>query len=130
MGRARRAHKDADREPRARGRATYARPHGARHLFAAYDLARDKLYGHVKLKKNRTKFLHFCRYLRTLYPRRGRLGGRPPAFDREASKQRTTVERRIDKLKQWRGLATRYDKTATMYLTGLHIAATFIWSAR
>lgn len=61
-------HKDPDREPRPRRRATYTRPHGVRHLFAAYDLARDKLYGHVKLKKNRTKFLGFCRYLRTLYP--------------------------------------------------------------
>ncbi|MGC0327138.1 transposase [Streptomyces sp. SAI-170] len=33
-------------------------------------------------------------------------------------------------LKQWRGLATRYDKTAAFYLAGLHIAAIFIWSAR
>ncbi|MFE1790839.1 IS5 family transposase [Streptomyces sp. NPDC059525] len=62
--------------------------------------------------------------------RLGRLGGRPPAFDREAYKQRNTVERCINKLKQWRGLATRYDKTATTYLAGLHLAAIFIWSAR
>ncbi|MFI8199437.1 IS5 family transposase [Streptomyces sp. NPDC085942] len=62
--------------------------------------------------------------------KRGRLGGRPPAFDREAYKQRNTVERCINRLKQWRGLATRYDKTATIYLAGLHIAAIFIWSAR
>ncbi|EFL29539.1 transposase [Streptomyces viridochromogenes DSM 40736] len=62
--------------------------------------------------------------------RLGRLGGRPPAFDREAYKQRNTVERCINRLKQWRGLATRYDKTATIYLAGLHIAAIFIWSAR
>ncbi|HEY9372695.1 MAG TPA: IS5 family transposase [Streptomyces sp.] len=62
--------------------------------------------------------------------RLGRLGGRPPAFDREAYKQRNTVERCINKLKQWRGLATRYDKTATIYLAGLHLAAIFIWSAR
>jgi transposase len=62
--------------------------------------------------------------------KRGRSGGRPPAFDREAYKQRNTVERCINKLKQWRGLATRYDKTATIYLAGLHLAAIFIWSAR
>ncbi len=62
--------------------------------------------------------------------RLGRLGGRPPAFDREAYKQRNTVERCINKLKQWRGLATRYDKTATVYLAGLHVASIFIWSAR
>ncbi|GHE13782.1 hypothetical protein [Streptomyces alanosinicus] len=29
-----------------------------------------------------------------------------------------------------RGLATRYDKTATIYLAGVHLAAIFIWSAR
>jgi transposase len=62
--------------------------------------------------------------------RRGSQGGRPPAFDREAYKRRNTVERCINKLKQWRGLATRYDKTATIYLAGLHVAAIFIWSAR
>ncbi|MEU4203789.1 transposase, partial [Streptomyces sp. NPDC026294] len=62
--------------------------------------------------------------------RLGRLGGRPPAFDRVAYKQRNTVERCINKLKQWRGLATRYDKTAAVYLAGLHLAAIFIWSAR
>ena len=41
-------HKDPDREPRRRRRATYTRPHGVRHLFAAYDLAKDRLYGHIK----------------------------------------------------------------------------------
>ncbi|GAA2937397.1 IS630 family transposase [Streptomyces enissocaesilis] len=61
-------HKDPDREPRRRRRATYNHPHGVRHLFAAYDLAKDKLYGHIKKTKNRSKFLEFCRYLRTLYP--------------------------------------------------------------
>ncbi|WP_427925200.1 IS5 family transposase [Streptomyces sp. cg40] len=62
--------------------------------------------------------------------RRGRSGGRPPAFDKTAYRQRNTVERCINKLKQWRGLATRYDKTATVYLAALHIAGIFIWSAR
>ncbi|MFF9771896.1 hypothetical protein ACF1GT_35925 [Streptomyces sp. NPDC014636] len=38
-----------------------------------------------------------------------------------AYQQRDTVERCINKLKQWRGLATRYDKTATVYLAALHI---------
>lgn len=62
--------------------------------------------------------------------RLGSRGGRLPAFDREACKRRNTVERCINKLKQWRGLPTRYDKIATIYLAGLHIAAIFIWSAR
>ena len=36
--------------------------------MAAYDLNADKMYGHVKTTKDRTRFLEFCRYLRTLYP--------------------------------------------------------------
>ncbi|WP_308404855.1 IS5 family transposase [Streptomyces sp. 35G-GA-8] len=62
--------------------------------------------------------------------RKGRKGGRPPAFDRHTYKQRNTVERCINRLKNWRGLATRYEKTATVYQAGLHIAGIFIWSAR
>lgn len=62
--------------------------------------------------------------------RRGSHGGRPPAFDREVYKQRNTVERCINRLKQWRGLATRYEKTAAVYLAGLHLAGIFIWSDR
>jgi transposase len=53
---------------RRRRRATYTRTKGVRHLMAAYDLGKDKLYGHVKTKKDRTTFLEFCRYLRSLYP--------------------------------------------------------------
>ena len=53
---------------RRRRRATYKRPHGVRHLLAAYDLGRDRLYGHIKTTKGRTQFLEFCRYLRSLYP--------------------------------------------------------------
>lgn len=60
--------KDPDREPRPRRRATYTRPHGVRHLFATYDLVKDQLYGHIKKTKNRSKFLEFCRYLRSLHP--------------------------------------------------------------
>ncbi|KOY53234.1 MULTISPECIES: IS630 family transposase [unclassified Streptomyces] len=61
-------HKTPDREPRRRRRATYNRYGGVRHLFAALDLAKDKLYGHIKPVKKRTQFLEFCRYLRSLHP--------------------------------------------------------------
>jgi transposase len=53
---------------RRRRRATYKRPHGVRHLLAAYDLSRDRLYGHIKHRKGRIEFLAFCRYVRSLYP--------------------------------------------------------------
>ncbi|MFJ4152733.1 IS5 family transposase [Streptomyces galbus] len=58
-------------------------------------------------------------------PRRQATGFRPETY-----KQRNTVERCINRLKQWRGIATRYEKTATIYLAGLHIAGIFLWSAR
>lgn len=58
--------------PRARAQAAAAGDlhpsHGVRDLFAAYDLGKDKLYGHINKTKTRTKFLGFCRYLRSLYP--------------------------------------------------------------
>lgn len=60
--------------------------------------------------------------------RRGRAGA--PAFDRDAYKQRNTVERCVNRLRQWRGLATRYDKTATIFLAALHIAGLYVWSSR
>ncbi len=53
---------------RRRRRATFTRKNGVRHRLAAYDLNQDKMYGHIKTTKDRTKFLEFCRYLRTLYP--------------------------------------------------------------
>jgi transposase len=53
---------------RRRIRATYKRTKGVRHLLAALDMNRDHLYGHIKKTKNRTEFLAFCRYLRSLYP--------------------------------------------------------------
>lgn len=53
---------------RRRMRATYKRPNGVRHLMAGYDLSTDRLYGHIVPKKNRTAFLAFCRYLRSLHP--------------------------------------------------------------
>jgi transposase len=53
---------------RRRRRATYTRPHGVRHLMAGYDLSTDRLYGHVVTRKDRTAFLAFVRYLRSLHP--------------------------------------------------------------
>src|SRR4051812_39965689 len=60
--------------------------------------------------------------------RRGSAGGRPRSFDAEAYKGRNVVERCFNKLKQWRAIATRFDKTARSYLAGLTLAATLIWT--
>jgi transposase len=45
--------------------------------------------------------------------KRGSRGGRPVAHDADLYKERSTVKRLINKLRAWRGLATRYDKTRT-----------------
>jgi transposase len=65
--------REPGRAPRPRMRATYTRTEGVRHLLAAYELGEDRMFGHVKLRKTRTRFLEFCRYLRSLYPAQVRI---------------------------------------------------------
>ncbi|WP_327129949.1 IS5 family transposase [Streptomyces sp. NBC_01727] len=59
--------------------------------------------------------------------KKGSAGGRPVSHDAALYKERNTVERLINKLKAWRGIATRYDKTPDSYLAGLHLRASMIW---
>ena len=47
-------------------------------------------------------------------------------FDKEMYKARHLIENFICKLKQFRAIATRYDKTARNFLAGIHLAATVI----
>jgi transposase len=54
---------------------------------------------------------------------RGAAGGRPPAFEAETYKQRNVVERGFNRLKQWRGIATRYDKKTRNYRAGVVLGA-------
>ena len=48
-------------------------------------------------------------------------------FSRTLYKARNRIERLFNKLKQFRRVATRYDKTATSFSEGLHLAAAFEW---
>ncbi|GAA1294491.1 hypothetical protein GCM10009634_48640 [Saccharothrix xinjiangensis] len=59
--------------------------------------------------------------------RRGRAGGRPPAFDRSVYRRRNVVERCFNRLKQFRAIATRFDKTATSYRGMIDLATLLIW---
>ena len=59
--------------------------------------------------------------------RRGSTGGRPPAFDRLAYRRRNIVERCFHRLKQYRAIATRYDKTATSYQGMIDLATLLMW---
>jgi putative transposase len=58
---------------------------------------------------------------------RGSRGGRPVDFDVEDYKGRNVVERAFNKLKNWRGLATRYDKHALTYRGGMVLASIVLW---
>ncbi|MFJ9786738.1 IS5 family transposase [Amycolatopsis sp. NPDC101161] len=59
--------------------------------------------------------------------RRGRAGGRPPAFDRAAYRRRNIVERCFNRLKQFRAIATRFDKTAASYRSMIDLATLRLW---
>jgi len=59
--------------------------------------------------------------------RRAKKPGRPLTFDREAYRRRNAVERCMNRLKQWRSVATRYEKRATIYRALVAIAALMLW---
>jgi transposase len=59
--------------------------------------------------------------------KRGRKGGRPCRYDRERYRHRNVVERCFLRLKQWRRIATRYDKRAETYLAFLTLASIILW---
>ncbi|MER6620917.1 transposase [Streptomyces sp. NPDC000931] len=54
---------------------------------------------------------------------RGTRGGRPPGSDRSVHRRRNVVERCFNRLKHWRGLATRDDKTRESCRTTVTIAS-------
>src|SRR6266516_2122818 len=51
----------------------------------------------------------------------------PIVYDREAYKRRNLIERCVNRLKQFRRIATRYEKTARAYLSMLCIASAKLW---
>lgn len=51
----------------------------------------------------------------------------PREYDKELYKERHRIENFFAKLKQYRGIATRYDKLAESFLGGIYLAATIVW---
>ncbi len=113
---------DAIRVPRRRGRPR-KRP---------AQLCLDKGYSYERCRQVLRR-----RGLRHVIPTRtdqrrqrrqkGRAGGRPPRFDPEIYRERNQIERGINRLKQFRGLATRYEKRAATYLALVLFASTILW---
>ena len=107
--------------PRLLERGAVKRPGRGRPRVRPKRLAADKAYSSGKAR----------RYLR----RRGigavtptKKDERPnPRFDRAAYRERNRVERLINRLKQWRRIATRYEKRAANYQAMLTIAAILLW---
>lgn len=95
-------------------------------------VAADKAYGNGPCRK----YLRRCAIRHTIPEkadsqaarlRMGLRGGRPPGFDEERYKKRSTVERAINKLKNSRAVATRYDKRGYVFLGTVTAAALVIW---
>jgi putative transposase len=61
--------------------------------------------------------------------RRGSAGGGPPAFDPDAYKGLSVIERSFNDHKRWQGLATRYDRLAAVCRGGVALRAITIWLA-
>ena len=59
--------------------------------------------------------------------KKGSKGGRPTAFDAELYKRRNLIERCNNRFKQWRGIATRYDKLPDRYQGGIALVSALIW---
>ena len=51
----------------------------------------------------------------------------PWKYDQEPYKQRNLIERAFNKLKQWRRIATRYDRRSLYFLSALYLVSSVIW---
>lgn len=101
----------------------------ARAGYRPAHLLADKAYSHPSTRRElrRRRIRHTIPERSDQVNRRkakGSVGGRPPKFDPELYKQRNSAERSFGRFKQWRGIATRYDKYARTYAGGVLLAAT------
>jgi transposase len=84
-------------------------------------VAGDKAYSYPRVRR-------YCRRrgIGAIIPTR-KDQRRNPHFDRAAYRERNRVERLINRLKQFRRVATRYEKRACNYLAMVTIAAIMLW---
>jgi transposase len=89
----------------------------------------DKGYSYPRCRRwrRRRAIAHTIPERRDQRAHRAARPGRPLAFDKATYARRNVVERCINRLKQWRGLATRYEKRAVNYRAMVVLAAIAIW---
>ena len=106
------------------GHGTAAHPPAAALGDKAYSSAANRAY----LRKRGIKAVIPVKQDQKKHRRgRGSHGGRPPAFDAGQYKDRNTVGCCFGKLKQFRAVATRYDKREVMYQGTVDLASIRIW---
>jgi transposase len=113
---------DEIRVPRKRGRPR-KRPD---------DLTGDKGYSYPKCRivLRRRGIRHVIperRDQREQRKKKGRHGGRPPRYHRVIYALRSWAERGVNRLKQWRRIATRYEKRGVHYLAFAYLVSTVLW---
>jgi transposase len=89
----------------------------------------DKGYSYARCREwlRRRQIPHTIPERRDQRAHRAARPGRPLAFDKTTYARRNVVERCINRLKQWRGLATRYEKRAVNYRAMVVLASIVLW---
>lgn len=92
-------------------------------------LIADKGYSYPRCRRllRRRHIPHTIPERRDQRTQRAARPGRPLAFNKTTYARRNVVERCINRLKQWRGLATRYEKRAANYRAMVVMASIVIW---
>ncbi len=92
------------------------------HLTQAQAVLADKAYDADERVRQKLKEKN-CQAV--IPPKQNRLS--PAPYDKDLYKARHLIENFFAKLKQYRGIATRYDKLATSFLGAIYMAGSLIW---
>ena len=84
-------------------------------------------YPHCRQLLRERQIPHTIPERRDQRARRAARPGHPLVVEKAIYARRNVVERSINRLKQWRGLATRYEKRAANYRAMVVIASIVIW---
>jgi transposase len=103
------------------GQGAIRRPHGGRPRLRPRRVAGDKAFSSPTARRRLRR-----RHIRAVIPSKSNQP-RQRHFDRQAYRLRNRIERMINRLKQARRIATRYEKRAANYLAMIHIGMILLW---